>query len=188
MNMSTSECSSGCESGWTTYLDQSSYYSDQFQKVSEDCRYRGAKLEGFEEDEAEDLSMVSDASSGPPHLQEVEECINQSGYFCYGSSGYERAEERKKKEKKKTKEHRGLKEQKYLCLDDTASSPVKKDIGFPPAGASMDCNFGYSQGFSATHFKGKSTLQKQFGFFQSSVSGSPASGGGGLKGRKWGRQ
>ncbi|URE08418.1 hypothetical protein MUK42_23521 [Musa troglodytarum] len=40
----SSDCSNGCQSGWTDYLGQSS------------------------EEREDDLSMVSDASTGPPHF------------------------------------------------------------------------------------------------------------------------
>ncbi|KAF5955496.1 hypothetical protein HYC85_008352 [Camellia sinensis] len=126
MNASTSECSSGCESGWTMYLDdydhQSSYSADQFKKnggrdVSEDCGYKSANVEDFDEDE--DLSMVSDASSGPPHVRGDED--DETEYFCCGSSASEQANKRKKK--KQFKAQRG--KHQHLFLDDTASSGVK---------------------------------------------------------------
>ncbi|GMP80841.1 hypothetical protein CsSME_00035791 [Camellia sinensis var. sinensis] len=173
MNISTSECSSGCESGWTNYLDQSSYSAaEQFQKDgSEDCRYKlGANVE--ENGEDEDLSMVSDASSGPPHFQEddAEDCFDETGYFCYGSSVSKQPNKTKKE--KKIKQQRG--KQQFSCPDDTATSPImsfsKKHVALSPNGASTEHTF------SATPFKGKSALQKQFGFFQSSASGKPASG------------
>ncbi|KAI8014036.1 hypothetical protein LOK49_LG05G03262 [Camellia lanceoleosa] len=109
MNASTSECSSGCESGWTMYLDdydhQSSYSADQFKKnggrvVSEDCGYKSANVKDFDEDE--DLSMVSDASSGPPHVREDED--DETEYFCCGSSASEQANKRKKKRNSKNRE------------------------------------------------------------------------------------
>ncbi|THU64348.1 hypothetical protein C4D60_Mb01t25550 [Musa balbisiana] len=60
----SSDCSSGCQSGWTAYLE--------------------------EEEEEEDLSMVSDASSGPPQLREEDEqrcrCHRKSN-LCVGKIG-----------------------------------------------------------------------------------------------------
>uniref|UniRef100_A0A5B7CAE5 Uncharacterized protein n=1 Tax=Davidia involucrata TaxID=16924 RepID=A0A5B7CAE5_DAVIN len=176
MNISTSGCSSGCESGWTNYLDHSSNSADQFHKfgggiVDEDYRSKVA----YDNDEDEDLSMVSDASSGPPHFHED-----------YTSSASEQAKKIKKKHK--IKEHRGKQQHSYL--DDTASSPVlsfsKKNVALSSNEASMDHVLGFSQGFSATHFKGKSAFRKHFGFLQSSVPEKPASeAAGGLQGRKW---
>ncbi|KAJ8455442.1 hypothetical protein OPV22_035136 [Ensete ventricosum] len=59
----SSDCSSGCQSGWTMYLEQS---SSQFCKTVVDEK---AGSYQHEEKEEEGLSMVSDASSGPPQLR-----------------------------------------------------------------------------------------------------------------------
>lgn len=73
MAAASSECSSGCQSGWATYLDDDhssySYYScgsarfhakaPPQQPYSYCCEYS--------EEEEDDLSMISDASSGPRH-------------------------------------------------------------------------------------------------------------------------
>ncbi|CAI9291768.1 unnamed protein product [Lactuca saligna] len=91
MNMSTSEC----ESGWTMYFDQS----------HNSWSYMGVKQYGEEEadDDDGDLSMVSDASSGP--RQKFDEDDQEK---VYG-------------ERKKT---RSKKEKRINDIDDTASSPV----------------------------------------------------------------
>ncbi|KAH9605134.1 hypothetical protein KSS87_019173 [Heliosperma pusillum] len=103
----TIECTSvsGCESGWTLYLEHStSNYSLSYKKRSfGENNYQGKKLTTFdekqahykdvlfneqEEDEEEDLSMVSDASSGPPHydhdIHEEEE--EEDNDFYYGNN------------------------------------------------------------------------------------------------------
>lgn len=113
--MSTSECSSGCESGWTAYLDQSSnstydmYRSERSKRVTL-------------RDEDEDLSMVSDASSGPRHDNYHEEKDNNCfRNFSYLVSASEQGKIRKCDTK--IKENKG----KFIedcCLDDTASSHV----------------------------------------------------------------
>ncbi|CAM0871710.1 unnamed protein product [Alopecurus aequalis] len=64
-----SECSSGCQSGWTTYLD------DDRSSYSYSCDDTAPKFHAmpqqpcygcdYSEEEEDDLSMVSDASSGP---------------------------------------------------------------------------------------------------------------------------
>lgn len=105
MNISTSECSSGCESGWTTYLDQLSNSTNPYK--NQNYQEKGGNVDDDEEDE--DLSMVSDASSGPPNLHEPR---------FYASE-----EKKKSKQKSKTKETKMMKNQS-LCLDDTASSPI----------------------------------------------------------------
>uniref|UniRef100_A0A0D9VQT6 Uncharacterized protein n=1 Tax=Leersia perrieri TaxID=77586 RepID=A0A0D9VQT6_9ORYZ len=68
MAAASSGCSSGCQSGWTTYLDDHSSYScgtARFHgKVAQQPYYY---FDGYSEQDAEedDLSMISDASSGP---------------------------------------------------------------------------------------------------------------------------
>ncbi|XVE95041.1 hypothetical protein REPUB_Repub02eG0062100 [Reevesia pubescens] len=120
MNVSASQCGSGCESGWTLYLDQSSYSQTRCQKFDgnfdEDYGGKGARF--VVEDDQEDLSMVSDASSGPRHYcEDYEEC----GSFSSAPAAPEPAK-RSSKNKKKIKEHGSNQQHSYL--DDTASSPV----------------------------------------------------------------
>ncbi|KAL9275517.1 hypothetical protein AKJ16_DCAP11920 [Drosera capensis] len=72
--------SSGCESGWTLYLDHSHY--SHLLVCDDESRNPATRLHGkmaptfnndeededdIEEEEEEDMSMMSDASSGPPH-------------------------------------------------------------------------------------------------------------------------
>ncbi|KAK3000505.1 hypothetical protein RJ639_022313 [Escallonia herrerae] len=122
MNISTSECSSGCESGWTMYLDQSSNSGDRYRRTGgEGGRSRGRNGNVGEEDE--DLSMVSDASSGPRHFQEDDQD------YCFDHGGYFGGQAKKGKQKK------------------------KKNIA---QAVTLDT--------SAAKFKGKSALQKHFGF------------------------
>lgn len=121
MNVLASECSSGCESGWTSYLDQS-FLSENASSHSHrgDERFKGKKYRGKneeEEEEEEDLSMISDASSGPPHFNE-EVFSHHAPKGMAKNSG---------KRKKKSKADRNLIDQQHHhsgFLDDTASSPV----------------------------------------------------------------
>ncbi|XP_059281150.1 protein SOB FIVE-LIKE 5-like [Lycium ferocissimum] len=117
MNISGSECSSGCESGWTMYLDQLSNSRDQYNR-RDNTNHSIYKTEYVDEEnqEDEDMSMVSDASSGPPHFHE-QYCVDENGYIFYPSA----SENTKAKEKKKIKEQKGKNQNLYL--DDTASSP-----------------------------------------------------------------
>ncbi|WCJ35566.1 Protein SOB FIVE-LIKE 5 [Euphorbia peplus] len=165
--MSASQCtSSGCESGWTLYLDQSSFSKNQYNIV--DGNYN-AKLEDHEQEE-EDLSMVSDASSGPPHYSD-----DQLDYedYCFDPHNC------KKNYKTKSKSNQyPTNQHQFSYLDDTASSHVltKKE-------ASMENVLEFSQGYSATHFKqGKSSLKNHFGFFKSEKPASKEPGG--FQGRK----
>ncbi|RZR78954.1 hypothetical protein BHM03_00004516 [Ensete ventricosum] len=116
---------SGCQSGWTTYLDHSSCEPLVYSKGGV---FHGKEEEEEEEEEEEDLSMVSDASSGPPHFQEEDE---HWFYYLHSSTGdngclcsslaptAELAEgggKKRRVEPKQQRKHSSL-------LDDTASSP-----------------------------------------------------------------
>ncbi|KAK1366921.1 Peripheral-type benzodiazepine receptor-associated 1 [Heracleum sosnowskyi] len=171
--MSTSECSSGCESGWTTYLDHSSVSAYQYDKSY--WRSMGLNVD----QQTEDLSMVSDASSGPRYVYDED---NSSAYFSASASGL--VFEQQQGTKKQKNKIKGMKNEDAY-LDDTASSPVFKNK------LSHSINQGSmvqesNQDYSATQHKGKSALKKGFGFLKSSVSGKAASQkSGGLQGRKW---
>lgn len=126
MNFSGSECSSGCESGWTMYLDQ--FSEDQYNNNRRDISHNNIPPYGInykteyvnddeEEEEDEDMSMVSDASSGPPHFHE-DYCFDENGYIFYPSASQNT---QKNKEKRKINEQKVKKQSIYL--DDTASSP-----------------------------------------------------------------
>ncbi|XP_055834495.1 protein SOB FIVE-LIKE 5-like isoform X2 [Solanum dulcamara] len=184
MNISGSECSSGCESGWTMYLDQFSNSADQYNNrrdISNNNEYGIYKTEyvNDEDQEDEDMSMVSDASSGPPHFHQ-EYCFDRNGYIFYPSAPSENT--KKANEKRKINEQKVKKQSLYL--DDTASSPFSnfpKDERCYNDRNSMEM----VTGFSETHSKGKSVLGKHFGFLKTSVSGRTSSEkSSGLKGRK----
>lgn len=124
--MSASQCGSGCESGWTFYLGQSSYSQTRCQNFGgnfdEVYGVKGARF-GVE-DEEEGLSMVSDASSGPRHYycQDYVECLDENRSFCSHPVNPEPAN-KTSKNKKQMKEHCSNNQQ-HSFLDDTASSPV----------------------------------------------------------------
>lgn len=180
MNMLASECSSGCESGWTLYLEHSFLSADPLHRGSGfvDGEVKRGKDEAEEEEEEEeDLSMVSDASSGPPHFQEDEGyCNDDNGCFYPHSMAATLVKNNGKRQKIRT--HRGRVEQEDPSfLDDTASSPLfnfSKNNGFTLNNnqASMESVLDFSQGFSTTHFKGRSAaFQKHLGLLHSSMSG-----------------
>lgn len=140
----SSECSSGCESGWTLYLEHSFLSANPQPSIpikdgkkssffDDDYTERRGKDEE-EEEEEEDLSMVSDASSGPPHLQED---INQDRrYFANGYFNNEVCEaeyspsfpgDGKRQLIRERCRHRRREENQEPpgnFLDDTASSPL----------------------------------------------------------------
>nr|XP_019701491.1 uncharacterized protein LOC105060950 isoform X1 [Elaeis guineensis] len=214
----SSECSSGCQSGWTMYLDQSyePATSLPFKKAGsiQQEEMERKEEEEEEEEEEEDLSMVSDASSGPPHFHEEDDnCYYSHSNTCYNGNGClfyastlptasaaalaKNGDKRRRVESKQKREAASL-------LDDTASSPL---FSFPnvcmPFGISssslslifftcgllslqtsfnattnnvkpsMENVLEFSCGFSATHFKGKSALQKQMGYLHSSAPVKP---------------
>ncbi|XP_021717088.1 uncharacterized protein LOC110684950 isoform X2 [Chenopodium quinoa] len=158
---SSSECSSGCESGWTLYLEHSSSsFStgakcniNKHQKVAATF-HQGKKSASLfydddDDDEDEDLSMVSDASSGPPHFDHEDD---EDEVFCYSS--------RKKQSVKLSTLHQQQQQQYFQAqdfgLDDTASSPLftsERNNGGENKVTSLKRMVDYSsQGFSATHF------------------------------------
>ncbi|XVF01401.1 hypothetical protein REPUB_Repub04eG0086100 [Reevesia pubescens] len=188
MNVLASECSSGCESGWTNYLEQSFLSANPSQKRNgfkdrksgfcdehrEINRGKEEVEEEEEEEEEEDLSMVSDASSGPSHFYE-----DNIGYFNDQNNAPKVATLNKNGgNRQRNKEHRRRRKDQevlpsFLDDSDTASSPLinfsKNNFVHTNNQASMESVFDYPQGFSATHFhQGGPALQDHFGFFLSS--------------------
>ncbi|GAB4838353.1 hypothetical protein Ancab_027887 [Ancistrocladus abbreviatus] len=172
MNVLDSELSSGCESGWTLYLEHShcSYSPSSSQK---DELFVGNKRGPIVVDgEEEDLSMVSDASSGPPHFHEDDDDYDRS---CNGDEdGYSITHppiaaaattvfaKSSCRRQKKIKYRGRYSTQESFLLDDTASSPLfsfkNNDlIKFKEKQTSMGSliDDSQSQGFSATRFQRK---------------------------------
>lgn len=106
------EWSSGCESGWTMYLNQSRYSSLCDKKV-------GFGWDGSGEEE-EDMSMLSDASSGPPLVHEDYGFYQGKSEFGSASSAaFARDGDYS------SRSRRSPMKEKEMCLqwmDDTASS------------------------------------------------------------------
>uniref|UniRef100_A0A7N0ULP2 Uncharacterized protein n=1 Tax=Kalanchoe fedtschenkoi TaxID=63787 RepID=A0A7N0ULP2_KALFE len=156
MNTSSSDFSSGCESGWTTYLNYQSYSSSKSRgrrsmsmKMMCGDHYR-EEGENRGHGGGEDLSMVSDASSGPRQNNEEEEEEFFDGNEClsYRNS----ASEAKRKTKKNGKQRDGSQ------LDDTASSHSKNWQ------SSMYNNTAHGHESSAASLsKAKSSRKKLFG-------------------------
>ncbi|URD73444.1 hypothetical protein MUK42_26092 [Musa troglodytarum] len=171
----SSDCSSGCQSGWTDYLDQSCGECPQPLV----CGKGGS----FEEEE-EDLSMVSDASSGPPHFPAEDEhsccylrsstCFQGGGCLCSALTPVAGLAKKRRVEPEQQI-------QRSSPLDDTASSPLfsfSKACYIPdPYSPSPDFNpllsfdeaiLEFSRGF-----KRNLQLEKQMGYLQSSVPAKP---------------
>ncbi|KAJ8763402.1 hypothetical protein K2173_002285 [Erythroxylum novogranatense] len=197
MNALASECRSDCESGWTLYLEKSLLSQDKAYDKFVNSRSSGFCGKGTnikeqneivvvdeEGEEDEDLSMVSDASSGPPHFLEDEGCFNyENVYFCSALKDNTTTTLPKtggRRQKKKDHNSRQVNEGLPSCLDDTASSPAfnfsKNNFAFNSKPTSMESVLDYSQGFSATHFQkvlgGRSAYQDHhFGYAQPAPSG-----------------
>ncbi|PWA70658.1 hypothetical protein CTI12_AA286530 [Artemisia annua] len=182
-----SECSSGCESGWTLYLEHSMYHpSHSYENHNNNvdgCNGKKGSFShenDFDNDDDEDMSMVSDASSGPPHCfqEQEDECFNNNGNGNGNANGGVYTNVKRQKIPKEPKLHRKVQDLPSL-LDDTASSPfynftnnnnlmvTNKKANSMENNAIID----YSQGYSTTYFEGKSAYQDHFGFFHPSVSG-----------------
>lgn len=136
--------SSGCESGWTLYLYGSSFSPEN------DCGGGGSRIlesRGVEEEEAgggESLSMVSDASSGPPCYYE-----NEPSFSSSSGCG-----------KKRSKKPESVARHRHSCSEDTATSPhlnsTKKSLINPSQNrVSANHVWDSSDGYSAGRGKGK---------------------------------
>nr|GMC89592.1 digestive organ expansion factor homolog [Ipomoea batatas] len=161
MEFDNSECSSGCESGWTVYLENSimAPYSS-YNNGNKFLRGK-ARVNREEEEEEEDLSMVSDASSGPPQVVAEDDYGNDSHGWL-----------------------QNLKE-KASMLDDTASSPIfnctNNNFTIKNQTSLESVVPDFSQGYSTTQFQkrlsekkhifmqGQSAYQEHCEFFQSSL-------------------
>ncbi|KAI3931922.1 hypothetical protein MKW98_012332 [Papaver atlanticum] len=178
--MNNLECSSECESGWTMYLEHSlvsvNPCKSNGQFSDDECNYNRKVMKevyDVEKEEKEDLSMVSDASSGPAHFHEHEDYCTENGNFSASSSSL------KNKSSKRQKKIR-QKHSSDSLLDDTASSPMSpiysfsknSNFTFTNKKVSIDNLLGFSQDFiTTTHLKEKSTLGKSFGSLKSSLPG-----------------
>ncbi|XP_057493377.1 protein SOB FIVE-LIKE 5-like [Actinidia eriantha] len=175
-NLLPSESSSGCESGWTLYLEES--FLSPYPSHSHDfVNYRGKNRDPKDEDEEEDLSMVSDASSGPQIFHENEFYGNaDNGFLSHAAIDATLLKNSANKKMKKNRGNRIRKvEEDPSFLDDTASSPIfnfsQSNFKVSNNQASMEGILDFSQGCSATHVEGSSEFHEPFGFFQSSLPG-----------------
>ncbi|XP_028066469.1 uncharacterized protein LOC114269359 isoform X1 [Camellia sinensis] len=188
-DMLASECSSGCESGWTLLLEHSFLsppYPSHGGGAHELVDGRSVHTHS-DENEEEDLSMVSDASSGPPVFHEDEYYGNADNGFFYHPP-IEPTLPNNSGKRKKIKENRRRNDEEHPSfLDDTASSPIfnlssQKNFTLTTAtnnnnnkASSMEKILEFSEGCSATHFEiillqGRSAFHEPFGFFQSPLS------------------
>ncbi|KAK1431235.1 hypothetical protein QVD17_14548 [Tagetes erecta] len=149
------ESSSGCESGWTLYLDHSIAYNDN---ACNNALVAHEYHQEHDEYEDDDMSMVSDASSGPPHFQEhqeqdYDEHNDDDDTLTFGSR-------KRRKILKQTSLYGHMHLQDLpISLDDTASSPFFSFYDKDPKVCNKEClmedenSFDYSQGHSTTYFE-----------------------------------
>lgn len=138
------ESSSGCESGWTLYLDHSIAYNDN--ACNNALVAHEYDHQDHDEYEDDDMSMVSDASSGPPHFQEQQEQDdddehdnNEDDTSMFGSR-------KRRKILKQTSLYGHMHMQDLpVSLDDTASSPF---LSFYDVSVYFVLLFSYSVGRS----------------------------------------
>ncbi|KAF0893882.1 hypothetical protein E2562_031417 [Oryza meyeriana var. granulata] len=113
MEMESSQCSSGCQSGWTLYLD---HYSNGGADHHRQCCSPPCK-----NNEVDD-SMVSDASSGPPpHLHDVDDEDEEL-----------RDQTRRRRQQRRHRHHLlGC----HADYDDSGSSGGSRSVGFGSSAA-----------------------------------------------------
>ncbi|KAF8098377.1 hypothetical protein N665_0268s0046 [Sinapis alba] len=160
--LGSSEWSSGCESGWTLYLDHSvsSFPSSSCFRDTNGFENRRRSKDSWsqnyvhQEEDEEDLSMMSDASSGPRNICEEDSVkkLNSVG---------------PKKQNKSENKRRDY-EKMNSVLDDTASSHMLtiSGDGNKIEQAFQESTLDYSQGYSATHIQDKAAFQEQYGYLQ----------------------
>ncbi|PUZ42348.1 hypothetical protein GQ55_9G575800 [Panicum hallii var. hallii] len=116
----SSECSSGCQSGWTTYLDDhSSSYS------CGSARFHGKARQPYYCDysEEDDLSMISDASSGPRQQSSAGNDV-EGGGGAAAAAAHANAERRGRREAAAADRRQSKRTAAASLLEDTASSPA----------------------------------------------------------------
>ncbi|KAK3148086.1 hypothetical protein QOZ80_3BG0290560 [Eleusine coracana subsp. coracana] len=119
----SSECSSGCQSGWTTYLDDDGHSSSssssgtapRFFHAKQHCCDNDHHHHYYYYSEEDDLSMISDASSGPRQQCSAGNDVVQAERR--GRRVADAASARRQQSKKAAAASAAL-------LEDTASSPA----------------------------------------------------------------
>ncbi|CAL4938099.1 unnamed protein product [Urochloa decumbens] len=120
----SSECSSGCQSGWTTYLDD---HSSSYSCGAGAARFHGSGKPYYCDDysEEDDLSMISDASSGPRHQSSAGNDVDGAGGGGGAAAARANAERRGRREAAAAVASRQSKRAAAASLlEDTASSPA----------------------------------------------------------------
>ena len=125
----SSECSSGCQSGWTTYLDDHSSYSRGTARFDGKAARQPYYCDYSEED---DLSMISDASSGPRQQSSAGNDVEGGGGAA--AAAHANAERRGRREAAAANRRQSNRAAAASLLEDTASSPAFFGYSKVPAG------------------------------------------------------
>ncbi|KAG8368494.1 hypothetical protein BUALT_Bualt15G0051500 [Buddleja alternifolia] len=131
------------------------------------------------------MSMVSDASSGPPHLLEEEEIYGGNRHdTVYSDESLCKKKRKNEKRRRKVQEHSSL-------LDDTASSPfldLSNKSNFTVTRNQLpyvENVLEYSQGYSTTQFEVRPSYQEHYDFFQASTSANQLQQNQWFEGKRW---
>jgi hypothetical protein len=119
----SSECSSGCQSGWTTYLDDhtSSYSCGTARFSGKPCQPYYCEYYS----EEDDLSMISDASSGPRQHSSAGNDVEGGAAAAHANAERKgrREETAAAARRQKNKRAAAAAAAASSLLEDTASSP-----------------------------------------------------------------
>ncbi|XP_062213528.1 protein SOB FIVE-LIKE 5-like [Phragmites australis] len=115
MAAASSEYSGGCQSGWTTYLDDHSSYSCGTARLHGKAQ-QPYYCEYYSEED--DLSMISDASSGPRQQSSAGNDVEG------GAAAHANAERRGRREEAAAARRQSKRAAAAALLEDTASSPA----------------------------------------------------------------
>ncbi|XP_066381130.1 protein SOB FIVE-LIKE 5-like [Miscanthus floridulus] len=119
MAAASSECSSGCQSGWTTYLDDhTSSYSCGTARFHHGKARQPYYCDYSEED---DLSMISDASSGPRQHSSAGNDVEGGGAAAVHANAERRG---RRQETTAVARRQSKRAAAASLLEDTASSPA----------------------------------------------------------------
>lgn len=135
----SSECSSGCQSGWTTYLDDhtSSYSCGTARFSGKPCQPYYCEYYS----EEDDLSMISDASSGPRQHSSAGNDVEGGAAAAHANAERKGRREETAAAARRQKNKRAAAAAASSLLEDTASSPPF--FVYSKATSSGEANGGY---------------------------------------------
>ncbi|KAL5210577.1 hypothetical protein ABZP36_006200 [Zizania latifolia] len=114
-----SGCSSDCQSGWTTYLDDHSSYYCGTSRFNGKAQQPYCYCDYSEDAEEDDLSMISDASSGPR-----QQYSTSNDEAAAAAAAHANAAERRSRRMEAAARRQSKTATIASHLEDTASSPA----------------------------------------------------------------